>query len=444
MWLIKMFNQRNILAFLSQPVYSQVLRRGALYRTIMQRDRIEDYQLGHFNEVWVDAWTNLPFYRQWKDENHLPDGITDLRELSEWPIVRKHDLQTAGDMLLRCGIKPTHYLKTGGSTGQPLCLGAWQDGGIASSSQWLGRAAYGYYPGIRTFLLWGHEHLYGTGVGRRVKVLERRVKDRLSNICRVSAYDLSAEAMERAFAQFEAYRPDCVIGFAAAVLAFSRVNAARGERVQRRPQFVMCTAGPLSKSEKGEIEGFFGANVCMEYGSVECSVMGYTEPGSSGYGVFWDTHLIQGEKDPEGGCRNIVTRLTSCYVPLIRYDVGDYIDIEADADSHLRLVDVKGRPSDIVRLSDGTAFFGALIGDCVKQVDGVLANQVFVYANGIEIHVTSSRALTPGDFAVIRNRLEIVVPRLRIEKVKIQSVPSLMVTVGGKVPLVVHCENMKL
>lgn len=436
--------KKQVLAFLSQRVYAQVLRRSSLYRTITQRNEIEVYQLRQFNEMWEDAWTNLAFYRQWKDKNHLPDTITSLRELNMWPILRKRDLQVSCDMLLRNGEKPTHFLKTGGSTGQPLCLGAWHDDGIASSSQWMGRSAYGYYPGIRTFLLWGHEHLYGNGARRRVRILERRMKDKISNICRVSAYDLSAEAMKRAFARFEAYRPDCLIGFSAAVLAFCRVNAARGEQSQRRLQFVLCTAGPLSMSEKSEIEGFFGARVCMEYGSVECSVMGYTEPASIGYGVFWDTHLIQGDKDAEGGCRNIVTRLSPCYVPLIRYDVGDYIDVESDADSHLRLIDVKGRPSDIVRLGDGTAFFGALIGDCVKQVDGVLANQVFVYANGIVIHVTSSRVLKIEDFAIIRNRLEIVVPSLRNKKVDIKSVPSLMVTVGGKIPLVVHRETIKL
>lgn len=435
----------KFLAFLSYPVYEQVLKRGSRFLSITQGEKIKAFQLDRFNEVWLDAWTELPFYRQWKENNHLPEQIKDLRELKEWPILRKLDLQKAGPALLRERKKPNYYVKTGGSTGEPLCLGSWPDGGVASSSQWLGRAAYGYYPGMRTFLLWGHEHLYGKGLRRSINILQRKVKDWVSNICRVSAYDLTAEAMERAFDRFFLYNPDCVIGFSAAVLAFCRVNMARGRRVVNPPRFVLCTAGPLSNSEKAEIEAFYRAKVCMEYGSVECSVMGYTNPGLTGYCVFWDTHLIQSLSDENGERRNIVTRLSPCYVPLIRYDIGDLIDVaEKEEDSHLILKDVKGRPSDIVRLSNGTAFFGALIGDCVKQVEGILSNQIFVYANGIKINITTSRMLLKEDFALIRSRLETVVPGLRSEKLLIECLPALRMTVGGKIPLVVHCEDETL
>ncbi len=120
------------------------------------------------------------------------------------------------------------------------------------------------------------------------------------------------------------------------------------------------------------------------------------------------------------------------------------MDVESEAKSYFEVAGIKGRPSDIVRLNDGTIFFGALIGDCVKQVDGVLSNQIFVYADGVRLNVTASRPLATEDIAIIRNRLEIVVPGLKKSKISIQCVPSLIMSVGGKIPLVIYRERETL
>lgn len=436
--------RRKLLAVLREPVYEQVLKRGSLFRSTQTRKDIEIYQLNKVNEVWRDAWTNVPFFREWKSEMGLPETVSSLSDFDKWPIVKKQDLQrsAARGGLLREGQKPMRYLRTGGSTGEPLCFGTWSDGGFAASSQWFGRCSNGVLPGSRTFLLWGHEHLYGHGYRQYLNAGIRRMKDRLSSICRVSAYDLSPDAMSKAFVKYNAFRPECVIGFSAAVLAFSRVNQRNGRRVGQSPCAVVCTAGPLSIVEKQEIESFFGAGICMEYGSVECGIIGYTEPPSQEYKVFWDSHLVQTEIDEFGQSKAVITRLTSCYVPLIRYDIGDYVLVtDCTQSSHLTLLDVRGRPSDIVTLKDGTAFFGALIGDCVKQVDGILGNQLVVCADGLRLLLTASRDLTTADYALIRRRLNVVVPQLRNVKVTVACVASLLITAGGKSPLVVQRES---
>ena len=63
----------------------------------------------------------------------------------------------------------------------------------------------------------------------------------------------------------------------------------------------------------------------MEYGSVECGLMAHTRPSDGNYFVFWTTRLLQADKQGDGQYRNLVTRLTRTYVPLIRYDIGDYL-----------------------------------------------------------------------------------------------------------------------
>lgn len=423
---------------MSRRTYDQAIRRGGLYRITTSTVAIHAHQLQLLNAVWADAIRNVPFYKAWQMRHGLAETVSSLAELRSWPIVSKRELQAAGPDLLRPDRRPTNTMKTGGSTGEPLCIPVGPEDGLAASSQWLGRSPFGFHPGMRTFLLWGHEHLYGRGLDRRIKVLQRRAKDRLSNMCRVSAYDLSPQAMRVAFSRLEAFQPECVIGFSAAVLAFCRVNHGDGRRVARAPRFVLCSAGPLSAAEKLEIRSFFGAPVCMEYGAVECGIMAYTCPNEPDYRVFWDTHLLQGAKDASGELRNIVTRLSSCYLPLIRYDVGDYLDAaDPDADSLISLVEVKGRPSDIVTLGDGTAFFGALIGDCVKQVSDVTGSQTIAHEDGIEVLVTASRSLSEEQMRIVHSRLILVVPQLVSKRVTVRQVEQLTMTAGGKIPLVI-------
>ncbi len=431
----------RLYAFLNQGVFERAIFRGASYRVFCEPEEIHRFQVERFNCVWKDAYTDVPFYAALKEQHQLPGRISSLGELVQWPIVSKKMLQEDPAALVRRSGPPAQFLMTGGSTGEPLRLGSWGDR-QTSPSQWLGRAAYGVLPGDSTFLLWGHGHLYGKGFKRRINVVKRKVKDFLSNMHRVSAYDLSMDAMTRAYRRYLAVNPRMVIGFSASVLAFCRINRERVGENRYRPKMVLCTAGPLSPDEKNEISTFFSAPVCMEYGSVECGVMAYTEPVLNQYRVFWDTHLLQGLEDELGQTRNIVTRLEPCYVPLIRYDIGDCLDVESSEEpalSILHIDEVKGRPTDIVSLKNGVSFFSAVIGDCVKQVKSIMSSQLFVLSNeALRIDVVTAKPLTDDEKALILSRLRGVVKGMEETRIDVSQVEQLKMTVGGKIPLVVR------
>ena len=259
----------------------------------------------------------------------------------------------------------------------------------------------------------------------------------------MSAYDLGADAMHHAYRVCEKQCPEFVIGFSPAVLAFVRHNASHVGEI-KSVRVVLCTAGPLTAEEKSEIESFFGAKVAMEYGSVECGVMAYTRPSDGEYDVFWNTHLLQAVKEGDE-YKNIVTRLTDCYVPLIRYDIGDYLEIdETEAEdvarSALHVKTIKGRPSEMIKFKCGVSFFGALIGDCVKQVSRIISSQIAVNedADILEIRVTANGILTEDNLAIVKNRLCLTVADAGKLDVRVVQVEKLFTTVGGKIPRVVR------
>ena len=404
---------------------------------------IEASQVERFNQVWKDAWRNVPFYRKWKVTYNLPDEIRGLDELSTWPILTKADLRDSVNFVRQDVPMPSGRLITGGSTGEPVRMPTWGDPHTAIM-QTIGRLAYGIEPGDKTLLLWGHEHLYGKGFMRRINRLKRGVKDWLANAKRVSAYDLGRPAMEHAFNVMRKFQPKFIIGFSPAVLSFVRQNAKHSGEI-RSVKVVLCTAGPLSIDEKAEIKAFFGSELCMEYGSVDGGCMAYTRPEDGKYRVFWNTHLLQPLKQPDGECKNIVTRLTKCYVPLIRYDIGDFLDVandEIETSSALILNDVKGRPSEMISFKCGVSFFGALIGDCVKQVDAVIASQIAVdeKENYLEIRVIANNDLSGDDKSLIAGRVRLTVRDADKLCIRVVQVRQLFATIGGKVPRVVRID----
>lgn len=429
--------------------YDEVLCTAARLRPITGREAIEKYQVEAFNRVWKDAYENVPFYARWMREHGLSESIRSLAELECWPILTKADLRKREDFTRTDCAVPKKTLATGGSTGEPLVIPCWAGGGDggAGVSQWIGRAAYGVLPGDKTFLLWGHQHLYGKGFRRFVNARMRAIKDWISNFVRVSAYDLSESAMKHAMRVFLKAKPKLVIGFTPAVIAFCRHNRDLAGKF-KFVKAVLCTAGPLSEDEKAEVEGFFSAKVCMEYGSVECAIMGYARPSDGEYSIFWNTHLLQAVRDGDGEYKNIVTRLTRHYVPLIRYDIGDYLalrddDREANGRSVLEAIHIKGRPSEIVKFSNGVSFFGALIGDCVKQVADVVSSQIAVDEGGnrLEIRVVAARELAGEDKELIKNRFALTVQDAGTLDFKVVQVAKLHMTEGGKIPRIVRLQG---
>lgn len=362
--------------------------------------------------------------------------IADVNELREWPLLHKSDIRENMELVKRYS-PPQTYAVTSGSTGIPLKIPVWHDE-QSKINMWIGRAANGISPNVKTFLIWGHHHLYGTGLKRIKNILLRRLKDYVLNYKRVSAYDTSVKAMEMAYKKYVVYKPEFFVGYSSSVLSFVRCN--KDKPNPWSPKLVLCTAGPLSVKERQEIKDFFHSPQCMEYGSVECGVMAYSVSDCSHYNVFWNTHLLQGSEDDQGGIKNIVTTLTKKYFPLIRYDIGDYLDIsnEQDLSSILKINSIVGRPTDIVTLKNGISFFAMLIEACVEHLEGIISHQLIVKETELEIILVSAKELTEQDFLSVRKKILAIIPDIQNYPLSIRQVEELNKNKGGKTPIVVR------
>ena len=250
-------------------------------------------------------------------------------------------------------------------------------------NKWIGWARMGIYPDSRCFLLWGHRHFYGQGIKSNLKFAWRQIKDWMTNNLRADATDLSPAALKKDVIKLIRFKPECIIAYSASLLALVRTCKEYKQKCQNlKIKGIICTAGPLTKDERDEIGAFFNAPVGMEYGSMEAGVMAYQTPLTQGrYEVFKDTHIVHSIPEfVSGNSQVLVTKLYSCYLPLIRYKIGDYIrEEEVDKDgSVLSFKEVYGRVGDEVDMGNGIKFHGQSFMTCAEGFNQIIAYQIRV------------------------------------------------------------------
>ena len=420
------------------------LRRGQTKAFIKQMSDTKS-RLDKFNAVWRDAVENVPFYAEWRERHGLPDKMTSLKELELWPILGKQDLILNRDKLTRKDITRYHESVTGGATGEPLHFRTMAgESDVVAANKWIGWARMGIYPDSRCFLLWGHRHFYGQGLKSNLKFLWRQFKDWMTNNLRVDATDLSQTALRKDIEKLMHFKPECIIAYSASLLALVRSCTEYRERCQDLGiRAIICTAGPLTKSEREEIAAFFNAPVGMVYGSMEAGVMAYQTPMTDDmYEVFDRTHVIHAELGNDRALNQIiVTTLTKRYLPLIRYRIGDFMSgayVREDG-TVKRFGEVSGRSGDMIDLGGGARFHGYSLMVCAEEIPKIIAYQLKVNKNK-GIVTFSAQTLSP-----LTDRVKVHVQKhaadiasIDYRLIKVEEVKELVKAPSGKIRLVLE------
>lgn len=401
-------------------------------------------QLAALNETWASVVTDSPYWARRVRELGLPPAFDSLEEYAAVvPLVGREEVQAHGAEMASARRKPDFVRLTGGSTSKPVQLPAWRNEVARTRfNQWIGRSWYGVDPGSRLFLLWGHSHLLGTGLPGWLRARRLELSDRLLGYHRFSAYDMRPEVLRRAAEVLAEFRPDYVVGYAVALDLFARANQERRDLLRAagvRAVFGTAESFPASDSVE-RLSDLFGCPVGMEYGAVETAVVAHTHP-EGGYRVFWPDNLV--EAVGEGSRRRVVvTALYPRCFPLVRYEIGDELELEDPAAPGVgveRFARVAGRCNDYVELADGSLIHSEAFSHAVRACPPVRSFQVVIAGDGPSIRFTADRALEPAEAAALRERLGRIHPEL--QQLALARVDELSQTVAGKTRMVVSAQG---
>lgn len=234
---------------------------------------------------------------------------------------------------------------------------------------------------------------------------------------------------------------DFYAGYPSAMNHLATLIEAEGLRVTMRPKCISTGSDALHPSYSARIGRVFGANVTEQYGMAEaCGNLSKCEAGR--FHLDHEFCFLELFPPPDGADANlrrlVFTGFANLGMPLIRYDIGDLVEVD----------DVE------CKCGRMTPSFPRIVGrsnEYVKTVDGRLAmglNQVFEWAPGLagaqivqhsldrlEIRVMPGNGFSKTDLEIVEQEMrKRVGHRITIEFAVVEAFEA---TKAGKHPIVI-------
>lgn len=359
-WLHKRIVYPSVLALTGQSgMYRELGRLRTLERDPKALRRVT---LGRLARV-LDAARRVPFYGTSMDRVGAADRDP-LMQLSQFPLLRKADLQSRLEELRVPGASRGTRKTTGGSTGEPVTV-VKSHHGVARerAASWLGYGWFGVRIGDRAVRFWGEPRTRG----RQVRSF---LADVAMNRKRLSAFAFREQDLRQYWETCRRFRPRYLYGYASMLEEFARYVLR--ENLPGRSlnlKVVIPTAEPLTASRRTVMEEAFGSPVQNEYGCGEVGPIAYECPEGLLHIMSQNVLMEVLDKNaepvgPGGSGEIVVTDLNNRSTLLLRYVLGDYATVASGCDcgrAFPALSAVWGRAYDFLEDSTGRRYHGEAV-----------------------------------------------------------------------------------
>lgn len=211
------------------------------------------------------------------------------------------------------------------------------------------RAWWGLAPLDQTALLWGHAHLFGSGIPGQIAHIQRRLADNLTSTRRLDAYQFDIDTISRYYGRLCKNPPKVLIGYTNAVFKLARfvVDNRPNGALERSLKAVIVTSETVTDADIEVIGTAFNAPVVIEYGTTEAGVIAYSRFQSENLQILWDGLLARTD---DNDVLHIST-LSDHEFPLVNYCTDDTVATRIQfSGSVLSLRRVLGRSRDNMRI----------------------------------------------------------------------------------------------
>ena len=425
-WLKKTFFKRRIwLLRKKQKLYSEIREPSDIY----------GYQLARFNEIWEHAYSQHPFYTEWKRRHKLPNKILSIRELKNFPVLTKRDLADS-EVLILSNLSNYKLTTTGGTSGITLAFPVSRfDADHCYVNAYLGRSWWSIEPFSKVLMFWGHSHLFGHGFLKVIAKGRRKLSDLLINTQRVSSYSLHANNLQFFYERLTKSRAEVIIGYASNLFKVCKHIQENGLEVPRRGKFkVIVTSETCARADENLISKTLGAKVIQEYGMAETGVIAYSENETNQIKVLWDSFIIINHDD----IGILVTTINDKCFPLINYATEDIVDVGLSFDtSVLSFRSIIGKKRDILevkKVSGETVHVSVILFDHVlKYISGIYSVTYEVNDELIFIHLEVSQTLDLDSVEkIFKQKISSQVAGIDFDSIKFRQNFKLGKTIAGK------------
>lgn len=300
-----------------------------------ERKDLYTYQLERLRELVAFAYEHSDFYKEKMTEASFhPDQLHTLEDLKKLPVLSKEMLLSENDLIhTNFKFKKTFLASTSGSSGNPLVFNREESAdSFNRAAAFRGYSWYGVAPWERNGYFWG----FNFTLAKRLKM---RLMDWLQNRFRIFKYD------EKEFAAFvkKLKTASYVHGYSSMIYQSARLINERGLPKPKHLKMIKGTSEKIYESYQDEVITAFGSRIISEYGAAESGIIAFECPQGK-------MHInMEGVIVEEVAGEILVTNLQMKSFPVIRYRLGDYIELASTDEvcecgrQHLILKEVTGR-----------------------------------------------------------------------------------------------------
>lgn len=338
-------------------------RDGALFleKLIASQSYSEQEMAGLQDEAFVKiaqgAIKNVPFYREWAREEGLNyRDIRSIEDLVLFPILEKKDIKQNPQKFVDeryARESDTFSLFTSGTSGTPLKVFTNKN----SRSK-----HYAFFSRIRSWYNLPIRPKRVTLFGRII-ISPRLSKppfwryDLLNNNLLMSSYHLNPKNMKYYVNKIRKYQPQEIFSYPSSIAQIAQYIIDNDEDPISVP-LIMTTAEPLTELQRYLINRAFITKIVNQYGCTEMAFFA-SECCQGTMHVHPEHGIVEALEDNNLGRKVLVaTGFVNEVMPLIRYKVGDVIEISnSNCTCGLPfpvLESLEGRIDDLIYLKDGT------------------------------------------------------------------------------------------
>jgi len=325
------------------------------YKKIVSKEDVYKEQILLFNKTWKHCIINIPFYTEWQRSHDLPDSISTVKELKEFPVLTKLDIYKNQTFILE-GLKDYYLTTTGGTSGITVQFPTSKsNANEAYVNAYLGRSWWGIEPLSKILMFWGHSHLFGKGASRFVRQFLRFLSDFIINTKRISCYSLDVKNVQRFYNSILEFKPGAIISYSSNVFRVCKYMEKNNLKYNdRNLHGVILTSESVTQVDVDLIERHLQTSVINEYGMAETGPIAYSYKHTHNIKVFWDTFIVTTSDKGE----LMVTTIANSIFPLINYSSEDLVEVEEEYEnSVLVLKKIVGKIRNVLKVESEKGSF---------------------------------------------------------------------------------------
>lgn len=303
-------------------------------------EQLESYQLDKLQELLAFAYEHSTYYKKKFEEHHFhPKDVTSLEDLHKVPILDKNDLKLhTKEIQSTFRFKKLFKATTSGSSGIPLVFlreeyaDSFNRASIARGYSW-----YDLKPWEKNVYFWGFNFSF-------YEKLKTRFFDFFQHRTRLFSYDRKELFRCTQFLKSASY----IHGYSSMIYEVAKFVNNNAIEVPKKMKLIKGTSEKVLDVYQNEVIKAFGSKIINEYGATESGIMAFECPEGHMH-INMEGCIIE-----EHNNEVLVTHLQMKSFPIIRYKLGDYIQL-ADKNltcscgkNHRILKEVTGRIGELI------------------------------------------------------------------------------------------------